>query len=247
MMNHSERPAAAGFHGATGNLPLTDLLQVWSMNRFSGLVVVSSGHHTGHLYFVDGEIVHAEAGDRSGEQAVGAILAWPGGAFEPIPNTTTLKRTITKRLSHLLLDAHLVIDEQRREPEPAGPPPALTPPPIGPAAERPAGGVVDRVRAVPGVTRVVRFGRDGRPLRDEGPEAEALAAKGLYLALNHAAAVAQAFGLHDLSEAALQGARESFVLLHSRGSYLAVGMAPGAAVGPVAAQVRTLLTRPAAR
>lgn len=247
MVNHSERPAAAGFHGATGNVPLTDLLQLWSMNRFSGLVAVTYGSRAGHLYFVEGEIVHAEAGEISGEQAVGVILSWPGGAFEPIPNTTTLKRTIDKRLSHLLLDAHRVIDERRREPEPASPPPALTPPPIGPAGERPAGGVVERVRAVPGVTRVVRFGRDGRPLRDEGPEVETLAAKGLYLAINHAGAIGAFFGLRDLSMATVQGEREAFLVVHSNGNYLAAAVDPAQPVEPVAAQVRGLLTRPAAR
>jgi hypothetical protein len=87
----------------------------------------------------------------------------------------------------------------------------------------------------------------GRPVGAATHEAEALAAKGLYLALSHAAAVAQAFGLRDLSVASLQGARESLVLVQSRGSYLAVGVAAGEPVEPVAAQVRALLTRPVGR
>jgi uncharacterized protein DUF4388 len=247
-MNQSERSAVAGFHGATGNVPLVDLLQVWSMNRFSGLVVVDHGGRAGHLYFVEGEIVHAEAGDASGEQAVGLILAWPGGAFEPIPNTTTLKRTISKRLSHLLLDAHRVIDERRREPEPAmTPPPALTPPPLHPAGERAGPTALDRVRTVPGVTRLVRFGRDGRPPQGEGAAGEALAAKGLYLAINHAGAIGAAFGLRDLVLASVQGDRESFLIVHGGGNYLAVAVGPGVAMEPVAAEVRSLLTRQAAR
>lgn len=241
MTNTPAQPTS-GFQGAMGGLPLVDLLQVWSMNRFSGLVAVTYGGQVGHLYFVEGEIVHAEAGAVAGEAAVGEILSWPGGAFEHIPNTTTLKRTITKRLSHLLLDAHRTLDERRRDAEPA-----LTPPPVSPAGERAGPTTIDRIRALVGVTRVVRFGRDGRTAAGEGPEAEALAAKGLYLAINHAGAVSAAFGLREVVLASVQGARESFLIVHSNGNYLAVAVAQGVATDAVAAQVRALLSRPVTR
>jgi hypothetical protein len=248
----AQHPAgtASGFQGSIGNLPLVDLLQVWSLNQFNGLVTVTSGGRTGHLYFVQGEIVHAEAPGAVGEDAVRVLLAWRDGSFEPIPNTTTLARTITKRLSHLLLDAHRVLDEARRDAEPQ--PMALTPAPgamraAQPGREPSAPSALDRIRAIPGVTGLVRFGADGRPAGTATHEAEALAAKGLYLALTHGAALAQAFGLRDLSIASLQGAKESFILVQSRGSYLAVGVAHGEAVEPVAAQVRALLTRQAPR
>ena len=127
MVSQLDQPAG-GFHGETAGMQLVDLLQLWSMNRFSGLVEVTYLGHKGHLYFLEGEVVHAEAGGAVGEPAVGAILAWPGGTFDPFPNTTTLKRTIQKRLSHLLLDAHRVIDEQRRAPVLAAPPPSRRPP-----------------------------------------------------------------------------------------------------------------------
>lgn len=249
-MGQQSTTMAGGFNGSIGSLPLPDLLQLWSLNRFSGLVTVSSRGRAGRLYFVQGEIVHAEAEGATGEEAVRVLLGWRDGSFEPIPNTTTLERTIDKRLSHLLLDAHRDLDERRRDAEVPPPPaaasggPSRPPPAAGPPAV-PA--LLEQVRALPGVTGVVRFGEDGRPAGPGGAEAEALAARGLYLALHHGAAVSEAFGLQGLSMAALQCARDSLVLVHSRASYLAVGVAPGAAVEPVAAQVRTLLTRPAAR
>ncbi len=242
MTGRSEQPSASGFHGAIGSLPLVDLLQVWSLNRFSGLVVVRFRERVGHLYFVDGELVHAEAEQETGEQAVGVILGWPEGAFEPFPNTTTMKRTIDKRLSHLLLDAHRVIDERRRTP---GPPPA--PPPAAEARGPAEPTVLDRIRAIRGVTRLVRFGRDGQPGPGEGPGGEELAARALYLALNHAGAIGATFGLRDLAVASLEGAAGSFLVVHAGPSYLAVAVEPGVAVEPVVAQVRCLLTRPAAR
>jgi hypothetical protein len=232
------------FEGSIGHLPLVDLLQVWSMNRFSGLVKVTSQGRPGHLYFVDGEILHAEAAGAEGEPAVRVILGWPDGSFEPFPNTTTLKRTIEKRVSHLLLDAHRELDERRRQPAPARPTGATAAPA---AREAGAPSVLDQIRAVPGVTQLVRFGGDGRPYGEQGGGEEALAARGLYLALTHAAAVAGAFGLRDLGVAALQGARESFVLFQSRGTYLCLSVEAGVPVEPVAARVRAMLTRPGNR
>ncbi len=256
MADAPPSPTRTGFHGAIGSLPLVDLLQVWSMNGFSGLVTVSSQGRAGHLYFVDGDIVHAECNSATGEKAVWLIVGWPQGAFDLHPNTTTLHRTIQKSLSHLLLDAHRTLDEQRRDAAvdaPARPPlappraSAAARPPSLPAREPAGPGALDQIRAIRGVTQLVRFGKDGRPTGDAGPAGEELAAKGLYLALTHAAFVAEAFGLHDLAIGSVRGERGSFVLVHSSGHHLCVAVAPNVALEAVAAQIRAQLTRPAPR
>jgi hypothetical protein len=249
----SERRAStpSGFQGAVGNLPLVDLLQVWAMNRLSGLVTVGSQGRTGRLYLAEGEVVHAEAGDLSGEAAVRVILAWPDGTFELAPNTTALARTIHKGLSHLLLDAHRLIDEGQRDRTVQGarvPPGPEAPSPAALAArEPPRPGLLDQLRALRGVTSVVRFARDGRPVGEAGPDAEALAAKGLYLEMAHAASIASAFGLHDLAIATVQGAAESFVVVHGTTSSLCVAVDRAAPVEAVVSQLRAILTRPVAR
>jgi hypothetical protein len=240
-MSHGS-PMKTGFEGTIGSLPLVDLLQVWSMNGFSGQVVVTSHGRTGHVYYVEGRVVHAECEELTGEEAVRTIVAWPTGAFELHPNTVTIHRTIQKTLSHLLLEAHQEIDEQRRG-APSG---ASGPNPSPAAAAAAAPGrspVLEQIRAIRGVTQVVRFAKDGRPAGDAGPGAEALAAKGLYLFLTHAVAVAQAFGLHELAYAAVRGERESFVLAHAAGQFLCAAVAQDAPVDGVLAQVRTVLSR----
>lgn len=243
----------SGFQGAIDNLPLVDLLQVWAMNGFSGLVTVSSQGHSGHLYFLDGGIVHAETDGATGEIAVQRILSWPEGSFDLAPNTTTLHRTIAKSLSHLLLDAHRELDEQRRGP-PAPPPvppagPVSRPPPSAgaPRAAPPRSPLFDHIRAIRGVTGVVRFANDGRPTGDGTSGAEALAAMGLYVAMTHASAIADAFGLHDLSVATVASPAGPFVLLHSQGQYLCVSVAPDVPLDPLVAQLRQLLVRLASR
>lgn len=252
-----EAATPTGFAGAVGSLPLVDLLQVWSMNGFSGLVTVKAAEALGRIYFVDGAIVHADADGVVGEAAVTTIIGWPQGSFELFPNTAALTRTIEKSVSHLLLDVHRVLDERNRSapPPPAPPAPAAAPArrappapaPAAPAAADTGRTAVDQLRAIPGVLRVVRFGPDGRPVGDPSPAAEALAAKALYLALNPAAAVARAFGLHALSLATLRSPKDPLLLVHSGGQYLAVAVASEAALDPVAAQVRAVLTRSAPR
>jgi hypothetical protein len=238
-----------GFQGTIGSLPLVDLLQVWSMNGFSGQVVVTSQGRTGHVYYVEGGVVHAECDELTGEQALRRIVTWPTGAFELNPNTVTLHRTIQKGLSHLLLEAHQELDEERRGlglTPGAGPqPPAAAPAPPA-QAPAPRSAVMDQIRTIPGVTQVVRFGKDGRPAADSGPGGEALAAKGLYVFLTHAAAVSEAFGLHDLAFAAVRGERESFVLVHSAGQFLCTAVTQDAQLDHVMAQIRAILTKPRA-
>jgi hypothetical protein len=235
--------STSGFHGAIGSLPLVDLLQVWGLNRTSGLVTITFDGKTGRLYLVDGEVVHAEAGAAVGEAAVRTILGWPEGTFELAPNTTTLERTIQKKLSHLLLDAHRELDEARRAPPEPRPPP----PPAAPPREPARASAIDQIRALPEVAHVVRFGADGRPVGDAGPSAEALAAKGLYLSVMHAGAVSGTFGLGELRLATLDSPKGSLVVVHGGGSYLALALTPGAAIDPLVARLRTILAPSAPR
>jgi hypothetical protein len=241
-MSKQGEGTGGGFQGAMQGLPLADLLQLWSTSRFSGRVVVRSQGQVGTFYFLDGEMVHAEADHWIGERAVTVILGWPAGSFEPAPGEATQERTIHKRLSHLLLNAQRALDERQRPFTPA-----LTPPPISLAAVRSGPSTLEKVRAVPGVALAVRFGSDGRIYPGEGAAAEALAAKALYLALNPARAIGAAFGLRDLSVGSVQGPRESFLVVQSQGSFLGVTVAPQVAFEPVADQVRHLLIRPVAR
>lgn len=234
----------SGFQGAVGSLPLADLLQVWSLNRFSGLVTVHSEGRRGRLYFSDGEIVHAEAEGLAGEPAVRVIVGWPEGLFDLAPNTSTLKRTIRKSVSHLLLEAHSHLDEGRRlGPQPVPPRPAPVPQPREPARV----GVLDQIRAINGVKQIVRFGSNGRVVGGGGPEADVLAAHGLYLALVHAAAARAAFGFRELTLAALENHGQPMVLVRHSAGFLCVAVEQGVPLDSVVAQLRSLLMRTAMR
>ena len=118
---------------------------------------------------------------------------------------------------------------------------------MAPPTEPAKPGVLDQIRAIRGVRQLVRFGNDGRPIGADGPEAEALAAAGLYLALTHGEAVRQAFGFRDLSIATLESRARALVLVHGSAGYLCLAVEPGVPLDPIVAQLRAILSRPAPR
>lgn len=232
-----------------------DLLQVESANRFSGMVSVTSGDLQGTIYFAGGEIVHAAAGALIGEDAMCVMVSWPEGTFDLDQQVQTAARSIHKSFNHLMLDCHRVLDETRRATPPPPPrpsaPPAQRPPPPLPRSSTPQSQpqrtLFDTVRTLKGVTRVVHAGPDGRPKGDESVEAEALAARGVYLAVAHGGLVAQAFGLGAVTSAMVSGPGGGFVVTASNGHHLIVEVGADVPVATVEAQLRQVLSRAGGR
>src|SRR5512136_2010736 len=135
MASSSDAPnrVASGFEGEVAGLGLSDIIQVNATNGFSGLIRVQNGDSTGALFFRDGEIVHAELGDKIGEDAFIDVMAWQGGRFTVQTNVFTARRTIHKPCGHLLLEAHAINDERKRDAA-AGRAPAPAPAATAPSA-----------------------------------------------------------------------------------------------------------------
>lgn len=237
--------AVPGFEGFLSNLALPDLLQLHGQNRFSGSIVVAYEGLEGLIFLQNGEVVHAEAGDLKGEDAVCAILGWPTGNFVAHANVSTFSRTVQKGLDHLLLDAHRRIDEVRKRQAAA---PARPEGRAPPAEKHGPPGVVTKVRAIPGVTYAVLFNRDGVAMGDPSPAAESLAARSLHLASAVASPLGQALGLGDLHLAAVSSQGRQFLLFQSRDTYLAASIADGLALAEAEAAIRRALgTGPAGK
>ena len=229
-----EDGAAAGFEGEVAGLGLSDLLQLNAQNHFSGCVRISNQGRLGLIFFRDGEIVHAEMGDRTGEEAFQDVVAWPSGRFSVEPNVVAARRTIQKRCEHLLLDAHRKLDE-RRAPAP-GPAPAQPP-----APPRSSAGAVQAVRAVPGVIEAVVLTRDGKRVADDGYATEVLAGQATYLAML-GAEIGALIQADDLRFASVDGTRQHLVLFSPRTLLLAVFARPEIDVGAIDAAIRSVLS-----
>ncbi|MGB9590025.1 MAG: response regulator, partial [Candidatus Hydrothermia bacterium] len=100
-----------GFRGVVRDLKLVDVLQILSLERSTAAVAVSGSAGSGSIYFADGDVVHAELGKLSGEEAFRAIVEMEGGSFSLRRGVTTTARTINKTLDNLLLSVVAAKDE----------------------------------------------------------------------------------------------------------------------------------------
>lgn len=103
-----------GFDGQLRCASLADLIQLQCGNRTRVAVSVRSEDREGHLFFDDGQIVHALAGAQVGVEAVFELLGWTTGTFgqstAPWPETPAL----TSSWQQLLLTAAQRRDEARQ-------------------------------------------------------------------------------------------------------------------------------------
>lgn len=116
-----EREDAAD-HEVEGNfsqIPLTDLLQLFHMNRQTGILEVSrrepgGREDRGTLWIRDGSLLHATAGRVEGEKALFRVLAWHDGRFAFTPNPVTEAPRIHTPTRALLLEGVRQLDEWNR-------------------------------------------------------------------------------------------------------------------------------------
>ena len=240
MTPSSDAPnrAATGFEGEVAGLGLTDIIQVNATNGFSGLVRVQHDDDTGAIFFRDGDIVHAELGKKTGEEAFFEIISWQAGRFTVQTNVFTALRTIQKSCGHLLLEAHAVQDERRRTDAPARAP-AESAAPAAPTTQ--AASIVELARRVPDVTNAVLLTRAGSRVGGGGYETEVLGGQALFVGLL-ANEVGGALAAGELRSAAVEGTRRHLLLFTSKTHVLAVTARPDADVGAVDAALRAALT-----
>lgn len=239
--------AVNGFQGEIAGLSLADVIQIKGHNRYSGCITVEYQDKRGAIYFVDGEIIHAEQGSHIGEDAIYEILKWPGGSFSLAPEMTTNVCTIHCSLNFLLLEAHRRLDEEnnkavsedsfadvienserRKEPRPVEP------------VQRTMSAAAARVMQIESVTYAVLLDKQGHPVQDNSIEAEALSAKALFLAQT-GNTLGELLGLGELKSAAVQTKQFDLLMYDSKQHYLGIAVASGSRLDVVEADVRAAL------
>ena len=100
------------FQGSLRELPLPDIIQLVSVSGKTGRFSLRrDGHPGGEIYLRGGQIVHARAGDLTGEEAVYELAIWPEGDFTFHAGEETDESTIQKSNTNLLMEAARRIDE----------------------------------------------------------------------------------------------------------------------------------------
>jgi len=223
-----------GFKGALAGLSLTDVIQLKGHNKYTGAITVEYGASQGVIYFVDGEIIHAEQGEESGEQAIYRIIKWPGGTFNIHPEMTSNVCTIHYRTDFLLLEALRRLDEEKAGSAvntSAGP--AVTP-------RRTMSKIAARLLEISNITYAVLLDKQGAPLQDTSIEAVALAAKGLFLART-GNQLGDLMGLGEIKAAAVHTTNFHLLLYDSKQHYLSIAVKPECNLDSVEAEIKSAL------
>ncbi len=242
-VSHTEN--VRGFKGAVTGLPLSDVIQLKGHNMFTGCIFVNYGDKQGVIYFQDGEIVHAEQGRTEGERAFYEIISWPGGRFDIEAKIISDRKTIDKRLTHLLLDAHRMIDEgkidemggeQEKVDSSSEARPRLT-----------ANSVCLKLMSIPGVAYAVMFGADGVPVEDGSSEALALSVQGHAMVTHggklgemfgHGGKLGELFGVGGVKSLAVQDRKRQLLLFEVRNFHLILAIKGNVQLAQVEAELR---------
>lgn len=228
-----------GFVGAVAGFSLADVIQLNNNNRFSGRITVQYESSVGHIFFRDGDVVHAEQGDKTGFDAFCDIMEWRSGRFDQQANIVTTQRTIQMNSQHLLMDAHRIIDERR-----AG---MASRPVTSPATQTPreetrdgVAGVLRRLAQIPGVDHVLLSGSNGAQLDEGVANADKLAGQAAYIALiaNQISGVFQTGPMHS---AVVEGSEKHVLVLAAKNQTLSLLLQAESEVSSVESEVRKIL------
>lgn len=223
-----------GFKGAVAGLSLTDVIQLKGHNKYTGAITVEYGDSVGVIYFVDGEIIHAEQGQESGEQAIYEIIKWPGGTFNIHPEMTSNVCTIHYRTDFLLLEALRRMDEENAGSavnKSAGP--SVTP-------RRTMSKIAAHLQEINNITYAVLLDKQGVPLQDASIEAVALAAKGMFLAKT-GNQLGDLMGLGEIKAAAVHTSNFHLLMYDSKQHYLSIAVKPDCNLDSVENEIKSAL------
>lgn len=99
------------FQGSLKELHLPDVIQLVSVSGKTGAFQLVRGREEGRIYLEAGRIVHAEAGNLQGEEAVYLLATWDDGSFHFLPGEAPPARTVTRSNTNLLMEAARRMDE----------------------------------------------------------------------------------------------------------------------------------------
>lgn len=94
-------------------LNVVDILQMLSMTKRNGALILRSAKREGHIYIKDGRVVDANLERWRGISAVNQILTWKDGSFEFHEGTKNPGETINLGTDNLLLEGLRRLDEWR--------------------------------------------------------------------------------------------------------------------------------------
>ena len=97
-------PFSPGSFSGQSPMGLPEVLQMCCLSRRSGQITFRSGESHGYVYIQHGKVLHALCGTYEGEEAIYAMLPWPGGSFTLDDDILPHKKTVTLTWEQILFE-----------------------------------------------------------------------------------------------------------------------------------------------
>ena len=125
-----------GFRGVLRRVGLPDVLQMECLARHSVVLKIHAGGVQGLIFVKDGQIIHAQCGSRSGEEAFNYLMGLAGGEFDVQTFAEPPAKTISGSWEFLLMEAARKRDEEGESTQTGHSDSGFSTPPPAPFAER---------------------------------------------------------------------------------------------------------------
>jgi CheY-like chemotaxis protein len=149
-----------GFSGTLEGIELTDVIQINSLSRASGVLRIKAGAGEGEVFFRTGAIVHATSGELEGEEAFYRILGFRTGSLDFTRGKESPRQSITKGCEALVLEGMRRLDEAQVKA--AAPPPEPEQPDVVQT-------ILGSLANIEGIQYAALVQRDGFIAREERP------------------------------------------------------------------------------
>jgi CheY-like chemotaxis protein len=100
-----------GFRGVLRRVGLQDVLQMECLARNSSILKIHGARAHGVVYVRNGQIIHAQCGSKTGEEAFNYLMGFAGGEFDVQPFAEPAMITISGSWEFLLMEAARQRDE----------------------------------------------------------------------------------------------------------------------------------------
>ncbi len=104
---------APTMEGTLEDMPIPSLLQSIAWGSKSGKLVISNEQTAADLFFVDGNLTHAQVLNLKGELAIMELVTWETGKFAFYRDETSEQATVTKRVDAILMESVTLLDQSK--------------------------------------------------------------------------------------------------------------------------------------
>ncbi len=106
-----ETDATAILEGDINKVRLTTVLQSIQLSRMTGRLAIRGESCGADVYFDEGVATHASDGVDMGDEVIIELIQLTAGKFKFLPDERTVKRTVTRNIDRLLLEAITLLDQ----------------------------------------------------------------------------------------------------------------------------------------